>query len=87
MGSVFSWVAGALFGKRMIDSMKPSVPKQDIPATPAVPAPTVTSNQETGVDTTGQQIKRKAKGKRGLMIQPTNTGGSATGIGGTGLNL
>lgn len=51
------------------------------PATPAVSAPAVEMKQETGVETQGQSMKRKAKGKKGLMID------SGKGLGGTGLNV
>lgn len=64
-----------------------SVPKQETPAQPAPDAPTPTSKQESAVDSTGESLKRKAKGKRGLMI---NTASNSTGggtSGGTGLNI
>ena len=64
-----------------------SVPKQETPAQPAPDAPTPTSTQESAVDSTGESLKRKAKGKRGLMIASASnsTGGGTSG--GTGLNI
>lgn len=73
-----------------IFSPKVSVPKQETPAQPAQPAADVsapTSNQESAVDSSGESLKRKAKGKRGLMISSASnsTGGGTSG--GTGLNI
>lgn len=85
MGGVLGWVGGLFAAKKAADAMKPNI-KQETPATPAVAAPNPDVQQETGVDTTGEAIKRKAKGKRGLMIQPTNTTGGGS-VGGTGLNI
>lgn len=86
MGGVLGLVAKVFAAKKAVDSMKPDIPKQETPAAPAVAAPNVDNSPQTGVDTTGMELKRKAKGKRGLMIQPTNTtgGGSSSG---TGLNI
>lgn len=86
MGGVLGFIAKAFVAKKAVDSIKPDVPKQEAPATPAVNAPTPEANAETGVDTTGMELKRKAKGKKGLMIQPTNTSGGGS-TGGTGLNI
>jgi len=58
---------------------RPKTP--DIPATPAVTAPTGDLKQDTDIETQGQALKRKAKGKKGLMIS------SSGGAGGTGLNI
>lgn len=84
MGSVLGWVASAFVGKKAVDAMKP--PKVETPATPAVTAPEAEVKQEIGVDTTGQRIKRKARGKKGLTIQPNNVTGGGS-VGGTGLNI
>ena len=83
--ALFGWGASKVVKKVL--TPKITVPRQeiDIPAPPAPPAPVAIPQQETGVDKTGMQIKRKAKGKRGLMIQPTNTTGG--GSVGTGLNI
>ena len=70
-----------------IFSPKVSVPKQETPAQPAPDVAAPTSNQESAVDSTGESLKRKSKGKRGLMI---NTASNSTGggtSGGTGLNI
>lgn len=83
MGSVLGWVASAFAGKKAVDSLKP---KTENPATPAVAAPDTEVKQETGVDTTGQKLKRKARGKKGLTIQPNNVTGGGS-VGGTGLNI
>lgn len=80
-------LTGGLFAaKKAADAMKPDIPKAETPATPAVSAPNPDVRQETGVDAIGKAIKRKAKGKKGLMIQPTNTTGGGS-VGGTGLNI
>ena len=86
MGGVLGFITKAFAAKKAVDSIKPDVPKQENPATPAVAAPTVDNSPQTGVDTTGMELKRKAKGKRGLMIQPTKTTGGGS-SGGTGLNI
>lgn len=83
MGTVLGWVASAFAGKKAVDSLKPKV---ENPATPAVAAPEAEVKQETGVDTTGQKLKRKARGKKGLTIQPNNVTGGGS-VGGTGLNI
>ena len=80
--ALFGWGASKVVKKVLTPEV--TVPKQEMPL-PAQPAPPAPPQQETGVDTTGMQIKRKAKGKRGLMIQPTNTTGG--GSVGTGLNI
>ena len=67
---------------------RPSVPKQETPAQPAADVSAPTSTQESAVDSTGDSLKRKAKGKKGLMITSTasnSTGGGTSG--GTGLNI
>mgnify|MGYP005838153939 CR=1 FL=1 len=51
---------------------------------PAVQAPVETVNKDTEVDTNGITLKRKSKGKKGLMIEATNVGSGANG---TGLNI
>lgn len=80
MGFIAPILGAALLKK----AITPKAPKVQTPAAqPAVSAPTADNKQETGVDTTGQTLKRKAKGKKGLMIN-TSGGGSA---GGTGLNI
>ena len=81
MGFIAPILGGALL-KKAITPKAPTVQTQTA-AQPAVSAPTADNKQETGVDTTGQTLKRKAKGKKGLMIN-TSGGGSA---GGTGLNI
>lgn len=86
MGGVLGWVGGLFAAKKAVDAAKPNIPKAETPATPAVAAPNPDVQQEIGVDTTGNVIKRKAKGKKGLMIQPTNTTGGGS-VGGTGLNI
>lgn len=70
-----------------IFSPKVSVPKQETPAQPAADVSAPTSNQESAVDSSGESLKRKAKGKRGLMINSASnsTGGGTSG--GTGLNI
>lgn len=75
------FIAPILGGVLLKKAITPKAPKP--PAQPAVSAPTADNKQETGVDTTVQTLKRKAKGKKGLMINTTE-GGSA---GGTGLNI
>lgn len=84
MGFIAPILGGALL-KKAITPKAPTVqtPEAQPAAQPAVSAPTADNKQETGVDTTGQTLKRKAKGKKGLMIN-TSGGGSA---GGTGLNI
>ena len=80
MGFIAPILGGALLKK----AITPNAPTVQTPAAqPAVSAPTADNKQETGVDTTGQTLKRKANGKKGLMIN-TSGGGSA---GGTGLNI
>lgn len=86
MGSVLGLVASVFAGKKAIDSLKPKVENPDTPATPAVAAPDAEVKRETGVDTTGRKLKRKARGKKGLIIQPNNLTGGGT-VGGTGLNI
>ena len=70
-----------------IFSPKVSVPKQETPAQAAPDVTAPTSNQESAVDSSGESLKRKAKGKRGLMINSASnsTGGGTSG--GTGLNI
>ena len=82
MGFIAPILGGALLTKA-ITPKAPTVQTPKAAAQPAVSAPTADNKQETGVDTTGQTLKRKAKGKKGLMIN-TSGGGSA---GGTGLNI
>ena len=64
-----------------------TVQKQEAPAPAAAPVSDPTAKQDTAVDTNGDTLKRKAKGKKGLMI---NGGANSTGggtYGGTGLNI
>ena len=70
-----------------IFSPKVSVPKQETPAQAAPDVTAPTSNQESAVDSSGESLKRTAKGKRGLMINAASnsTGGGTSG--GTGLNI
>ena len=70
-----------------IFSPRVSVPKQETPAQAAPDVTAPTSNQESAVDSNGESLKRKAKGKRGLMINAASnsTGGGTSG--GTGLNI
>lgn len=55
------------------------------PAAVAVSAPPPVVGKETEVDSTGESIKRKARGKNSLTIASTISGGGANG--GTGLNI
>ena len=77
------FIAPILGGVLLKKALTPKAPTMRPEAQPAVSAPTADNKQETGVDTAGQTLKRKAKGKKGLMID-TSGGGSA---GGTGLNI
>lgn len=89
MGFVAPLVGGVLASKAIKKAVTPSSSSTNTTttaATPAVAAATPEGKQDTGVDTTGESLKRKAKGKKGLMINASNTtGGGSTG--GTGLNL
>lgn len=62
---------------------KVSVPQQQAAAAPAVAAPAPEVNQATDVDSTGENLKRKSRGKQGLTIAQNVSGGA----GGTGLNI
>ena len=64
------------FVKKLFTPNTPSVPT---PASAAVNAPTPVLNQETGLETFSDTLKRRSRGKRNLTIDPTN--------GGTGLNV
>lgn len=81
IGNIISAPFQAL--KNIVSPQAPKV-EQVVTPTPAPMAAPVSA--ETGVDTTGKQLQRKAKGKKGLMISnnPTSSGG---GVGGTGLNI
>ena len=58
-----------------------------VPTTAAAPvtAPSADVSQNTNVDTVGQALKRKARGKTGLTIAANFSGGTSNG--GTGLNI
>lgn len=62
---------------------KPSVKiQQQAAPAPAVAAPPEEVNQSTDVDSTGENLKRKSRGKQGLTIA-----NNFSGNGGTGLNV
>lgn len=91
MGSIFKSIGKIISApfqvvKNLVDPQKAAA--QNVEQTPqAQAAPQAApqdTTQQTGVDTTGMTLKRKAKGKRSLMINPSNTGG---GTDGTGLNI
>jgi hypothetical protein len=91
MGKVFKAIGKIISSpfkilKNIVDPPEAKVVQQTAePTAQAAPTAAPTANQqETGVDTTGMTLKRKAKGKRALMISPANTG---SGTNGTGLNL
>lgn len=78
---------GAFAVKKAIDTPKVETPTQQTAATPAAAVMAPDSKQETGVDSTGETLKRKARGKKGLMINAgSNTSGGGS-TGGTGLNI
>ena len=65
----------------------PDIPKAEPQAAPAAPtsAPAeLKSEADTGLESISKGLLRKAKGKQGLMISSSNTGGGSSG---TGLNL
>lgn len=77
MGFITSLVAGALMAKK-IESPKLNA---TVPS-PAQPAATVTPSDirpETGADSIGTILRKKAKGKQSLMI-PTSGRSSGTGL-------
>lgn len=47
---------------------KVNIPKVEPTAAPASTAPIADTKQETGLDTVASTLKRKAQGKKGLMI-------------------
>lgn len=85
MGGVVAPVLGLFAAKKAVDA---ATPKQEAaqaqtPGAAAAPAADA-KKQETGLDTTGASLKRKANGKKSLMIATNTTGGGSTG---TGLNI
>lgn len=78
---------GAFVAKKAFRAPKAETTAVETAAAPAAAVSAPDSKQETGVDSTGETLKRKARGKKGLMINAvsnTSGGGSA---GGTGLNI
>lgn len=79
------------FVSKIFSGPSVTVQKQEAPATAtataAAPVSDNTAKQDTAVDTNGDTLKRKAKGKKGLMINggANSTGGGTSG--GTGLNI
>lgn len=86
MGFIAPIVGAIAGGKAIKKALTPNVPKVETSAQPAAAAASPEIKQETGVDTTGETLKRRARGKKGLMINPTNTSGGGS-AGGTGLNI
>lgn len=85
MCSVAGALVGGLFGKKALKTPKVETTTANTAiAQPAAAVDAPDAKTETGVDTTGETLKRKARGKKGLMINPTNTGGGSSG---TGLNI
>lgn len=95
MGFIAPLIGAAVVAHKTVSAYKKAkapTPAAPTPEAPAAPAPAVAvsapdSKQETGVDSTGERLKRKARGKKGLMINAvSNTSGGGL-AGGTGLNI
>lgn len=82
VGKVVGGVTGGLFGRQKQPEINVEQPAQAV--TPA-PAAQESGQTDVNIDTAADKKKRKAKGKKGLMI---NAGANASGgTTGTGLNI
>lgn len=80
VGKVVGGVTGGLFGRQK----QPDINVEQ-PAQAAAPAAQESGQTDVNIDTAADKKKRKAKGKKGLMI---NAGANASGgTTGTGLNI